>query len=114
MLPKKNKTVKIIIESGILSDAEIIRCCELYSAANVDFLKTNPELTAQLAAAYEARSLAILEAEYIKNLQALQRPQDEIAKLFQEYSRLIQYYNNNYLTIIYGVHVLNILKNIKK
>lgn len=41
LIRQKNKTVKIIIESGILSDAEIIRCCELYGAANVDFLKTS-------------------------------------------------------------------------
>ena len=37
----KEKVVKIIIESGILTDEEIIRCCELYGAAGVDFLKTS-------------------------------------------------------------------------
>lgn len=35
------KIVKVIIESGILQDGEIIRCCELYSALGVDFLKTS-------------------------------------------------------------------------
>lgn len=38
---QKNKVVKIIIESGILTDEEIIRCCELYGAADIDFLKTS-------------------------------------------------------------------------
>ena len=33
--------VKVIIESGVLSDDEIIRCCELYSAIGVDFVKTS-------------------------------------------------------------------------
>lgn len=37
----KGKVVKIIIESGVLTDDEIIKCCELYGAAGVDFLKTS-------------------------------------------------------------------------
>ena len=37
----KGRLIKVIIESGILSDAEIIRCCELYSKLKVDFLKTS-------------------------------------------------------------------------
>ncbi|MGI8951990.1 MAG: deoxyribose-phosphate aldolase [Chitinophagaceae bacterium] len=41
IIKQKNKIVKIIIESGILTDDEIIKCCELYSAAQVDFLKTS-------------------------------------------------------------------------
>ena len=37
----KNKTIKVIIESGILTDEEIIRCCDIYGAAGVDFVKTS-------------------------------------------------------------------------
>ena len=37
----ENKVIKIIIESGVLTDEEIIRCCKLYGAAGVDFLKTS-------------------------------------------------------------------------
>jgi deoxyribose-phosphate aldolase len=37
----KNKTLKIIIESGILTDEEIIKCCGLYSHFPVQFLKTS-------------------------------------------------------------------------
>jgi deoxyribose-phosphate aldolase len=33
--------LKVIIESGILSEEEIIACCELYRKFNVDFLKTS-------------------------------------------------------------------------
>ena len=41
IVKKKNKVIKIIIESGILTDEEIIKCCDLYGAAGVDFLKTS-------------------------------------------------------------------------
>ena len=37
----KQKTVKIIIESGVLSDEEIIKCCDLYGIAGVDYMKTS-------------------------------------------------------------------------
>ena len=40
-IKQQNKVIKIIIESGVLTDGEIIRCCELYGAAGVDFLKTS-------------------------------------------------------------------------
>jgi deoxyribose-phosphate aldolase len=36
-----NKVIKIIIESGILTDDEIIKCCDLYGISGVDFLKTS-------------------------------------------------------------------------
>ena len=35
------KIVKVIIESGILTDEEIIHCCSVYSRVGVDFLKTS-------------------------------------------------------------------------
>ena len=37
----KGKKIKIIIESGLLTDEEIIKCCELYGAAGIDYLKTS-------------------------------------------------------------------------
>jgi deoxyribose-phosphate aldolase len=33
--------IKIIIESGILTNEEILTCCSIYSAAGVDYLKTS-------------------------------------------------------------------------
>jgi deoxyribose-phosphate aldolase len=35
------KIIKVIIESGILTDEEIVRCCTVYSRVGVDFLKTS-------------------------------------------------------------------------
>lgn len=36
-----DKCIKVIIESGMLTDAEIIRSCEIYTKHNVDFVKTS-------------------------------------------------------------------------
>ena len=41
LIKQQNKVIKIIIESGVLTNDEIIRCCDLYGAAGVDFLKTS-------------------------------------------------------------------------
>lgn len=37
----KDKVIKIIIESGILTDEEIVKCCAIYGAAGIDYLKTS-------------------------------------------------------------------------
>jgi len=41
VIREKGKVIKIIIESGVLTDEEIIKCCELYGAAGIDYLKTS-------------------------------------------------------------------------
>lgn len=38
---KNKKVLKVIIESGILAEDEIITCCDLYGKAGVDFVKTS-------------------------------------------------------------------------
>lgn len=37
----RGKIIKVIIESGILTDEEILQCCRIYSSLKVDFLKTS-------------------------------------------------------------------------
>jgi len=41
IIRNSNRCLKVIIESGILTDQEIIRCCEIYGVAGVDFVKTS-------------------------------------------------------------------------
>ena len=41
IIKSKQKIVKIIVESGVLTDDEIIKCCDLYGIAGVDFMKTS-------------------------------------------------------------------------
>jgi deoxyribose-phosphate aldolase len=38
---ENERILKVIIETGVLTDEEIIKCCEIYSKAKVDFLKTS-------------------------------------------------------------------------
>jgi deoxyribose-phosphate aldolase len=38
---QKNKLIKVIVESGILTDAEIISCCKTIGHAGIDFMKTS-------------------------------------------------------------------------
>jgi len=56
IIRKQQKVIKIIIESGILTNAEIIKCCDLYGAAGVDFLKTSTGY-AEVGATLEAVAL---------------------------------------------------------
>ncbi len=41
IVKNRNKVLKVIIESGILTDDEIIKCCDIYGAAGVDYIKTS-------------------------------------------------------------------------
>jgi len=41
VVKQKNKVIKIIMESGVLTKEEIVRCCDIYGAAGVDFVKTS-------------------------------------------------------------------------
>ncbi len=37
----KGKTIKLIIESGILTNGEIIQCCNIFGPLGIDFMKTS-------------------------------------------------------------------------
>lgn len=41
LIRNKGRQIKVIIESGILTEEEIITCCDIYGAAGVDFMKTS-------------------------------------------------------------------------
>jgi deoxyribose-phosphate aldolase len=41
VIRSNQKIIKVIIESGILTDDEIIKCCDIYGAAGVDYVKTS-------------------------------------------------------------------------
>ena len=41
IIRSKGKVIKIIIESGVLTNDEIIACCDIYGIAGIDYLKTS-------------------------------------------------------------------------
>jgi deoxyribose-phosphate aldolase len=41
VIKSKQKGIKIIIEAGLLTNDEIIKCCDLYRIAGVDFMQTS-------------------------------------------------------------------------
>lgn len=41
VIHKKEKKLKVIIESGILTEDEIISCCKLFGTLQIDYLKTS-------------------------------------------------------------------------
>ena len=41
IIRSKGKVVKIIIESGVLTNDEIRKCCDIYGIAGIDYLKTS-------------------------------------------------------------------------
>ena len=41
VIKSNKKIIKVIIESGVLTEDEIIKCCTLYGAAGVDYVKTS-------------------------------------------------------------------------
>jgi deoxyribose-phosphate aldolase len=41
LVHQKGKTIKVIVESGILTPDELIHCCNLYGKQAIDFMKTS-------------------------------------------------------------------------
>jgi deoxyribose-phosphate aldolase len=41
LIHEKGKIIKVIVESGVLSDEELYRCCELYGGMGIDYMKTS-------------------------------------------------------------------------
>lgn len=41
LVHEKGKKLKVIVESGLLNDEELIKCCEIYAPLGIDFLKTS-------------------------------------------------------------------------
>ena len=41
VVKSKGRIMKLILETGLLNDSEIITCCDIYGAAGVDIIKTS-------------------------------------------------------------------------
>lgn len=41
LVHKAGKKLKLIIETGLLNDEEIVNCCQIYGSTHIDFMKTS-------------------------------------------------------------------------
>jgi deoxyribose-phosphate aldolase len=55
IIKSKNKILKVIIESGILDDEEILKCCDIYGAAGVDYIKTSTGVASKGASIHDVQ-----------------------------------------------------------
>lgn len=60
------KTIKVIIETGELTDAELIKSCEVYAKYKVDFVKTS---TGYAAKGADTHTIELLRAHLPENIQ---------------------------------------------
>ena len=66
MVKAKSKTIKLILETGLLSDDEIITCCDIYGAAGVDMIKTSTGFSEKGATIESVKLLRKHLAEAVK------------------------------------------------
>jgi len=62
----KSKVIKVIIESGILTEEEIIKCCDIYGAAGVDYVKTSTGFAEKGASIHDVQLIRAHLADSIK------------------------------------------------
>ncbi|MGH2564805.1 MAG: deoxyribose-phosphate aldolase, partial [Ginsengibacter sp.] len=66
IIKSKNKIIKVIIESGILTDDEIIKCCDIYGVAEVDYVKTSTGYAEKGATVHAVKLIRAHLADSIK------------------------------------------------
>jgi len=66
IIKNKNKIIKVIIESGVLTDDEIIKCCDIYGAAGVDYVKTSTGFAEKGASIHAVELIRTHLAESVK------------------------------------------------
>ncbi len=63
---EKNKDLTVIIESGMLTDEEIIKCCDIYGAAGVDYVKTSTGFAEKGASIHAVQQIRAHLADQVK------------------------------------------------
>ena len=66
IVKSKNKIIKVIIESGILTDDEIIKCCDIYGIAGVDYVKTSTGYAEKGASVHAVKLIRAHLADTVK------------------------------------------------
>lgn len=66
IVKNKNKVIKVIIESGVLTKDEIIKCCDIYGAAGVDYIKTSTGFAEKGASIHDVQLIRARLADAVK------------------------------------------------
>ncbi|MEO6681753.1 MAG: deoxyribose-phosphate aldolase [Ginsengibacter sp.] len=66
IIKSKEKEIKVIIESGMLTDEEIIKCCDIYGVAGVDYIKTSTGFAEKGASIHAVQLIRTHLADNIK------------------------------------------------
>ena len=66
VVKNKNKIIKVIIESGVLTDEEIIKCCDMYGLAGVDYVKTSTGYAEKGATIHAVKLIRAHLADHVK------------------------------------------------
>jgi len=66
IVKNKSKAIKVIIESGVLTDDEIIKCCDIYGVAGVDYVKTSTGFAQKGASIHHVQLIRAHLADSIK------------------------------------------------
>ncbi len=66
IVKSKNKIIKVIIESGVLTDDEIIKCCDIYGMAAVDYVKTSTGYSEKGASVHAVKLIRAHLADSVK------------------------------------------------
>jgi deoxyribose-phosphate aldolase len=66
VIRNKEKVIKVIIESGVLTDDEIIKCCDIYGAAGVDYVKTSTGYAEKGASIHSVQLIRAHLADQVK------------------------------------------------
>ena len=66
IVKSKDKIIKVIIESGILTDDEIIKCCDIYGLAGVDYVKTSTGYAEKGASVHAVKLIRAHLADSVK------------------------------------------------
>ncbi len=66
IVKSKSKIIKVIIESGILTDDEIIKCCDIYGMAGVDYVKTSTGYAEKGASVHAVKLIRAHLADSVK------------------------------------------------
>ena len=66
IIKNRDKVIKVIIESGVLTDDEIIKCCDIYGAAGVDYVKTSTGYAEKGATVHAVKLIRTHIADQVK------------------------------------------------